>query len=178
MADDFSTIDIQKMLDIPPERFRAWTKEGYLIEPTIPASGKGSRASYSSEHVYCIALFKSLLDKGFHRRTASTLIKSFWRQSFDKSDVLVNLIRTQGERDITLAVFGFTSDDPNEKPYLQVISGPLKNGKYELDEYGVEGKYSTIDISGNTPRWSHMHIVNISVLFEKVDSAIRAMKSI
>lgn len=167
MVHDFSTLDIQRALDIPPERFRAWNKEGYLIHPTFPAAGQGTRASYSLDRVYCIALFKSLLTRGLHRKTASRLVSLFWSHSFD----LEKFPECETTK-VTLAVFGYSTDNPDEEPFISLIEGPISKGYY-LNENGVSGAAnSTLGRPKDFNGWDHLHVVNIKRLVEKVNAAL------
>lgn len=84
MRDDFSTLDICKALEIERERLRSWMKEDF-IEPTIPAEGAGTRASFTRRDVYMVAVFKALLEKGQSRISATHLsnrLKKAWDDDY------------------------------------------------------------------------------------------------
>lgn len=68
--DDFSTFDIQRINEIPRERLRDWLTKGF-IKPTYEAQGKGTRASFTKNDLYCIEMFKRLLKAGIHRENAA-----------------------------------------------------------------------------------------------------------
>jgi hypothetical protein len=76
MRDDFSTLDIVKVLEIPRERLRSWMKEGF-IRPTTPARGQGTKAVFSRKDIYGISLFDNLLDAGFRREVAASHMREF-----------------------------------------------------------------------------------------------------
>lgn len=74
MKQEFTTFDIIKRLNIPRERLREWMKRGF-IEPTVLASGVGTKAIFTLQDVYKILLFKHLIEIGFMRETAADFIK-------------------------------------------------------------------------------------------------------
>lgn len=59
--DKFSTFDIERILGIKRSRLQEWI-DRRLITPDIPAKGKGTKAVFSLNSLYCIALFDFLLD--------------------------------------------------------------------------------------------------------------------
>jgi len=71
---EFSTFDINKLLDIRRERLREWMNHGFIM-PTIPADGIGSKAIFSILDIYKIAVFKILIDAGMNRRKASIWVR-------------------------------------------------------------------------------------------------------
>jgi hypothetical protein len=72
----YSTLDVVKKLNIPRERLREWVKLEF-IHPTIPSSGKGTRAIFTDIDIVFILIFKTLIDEyGLQRSFASKLIKS------------------------------------------------------------------------------------------------------
>ena len=71
---EFSTFDIVKKLDIPRERIREWMKRGF-INPTVKASGVGTKAIFTIQDVYKVLLFKHLIEIGFMREIAANFIK-------------------------------------------------------------------------------------------------------
>lgn len=72
----YSTTDIVKALDIPIERLRDWLNRGY-IKPTLPAHGHGTKAGFTQEDVYGVALFRKLVEKGFKRELAGEFTTKF-----------------------------------------------------------------------------------------------------
>ena len=74
MRNDFSTLDIVKALSIPRERLRDWMNNGFVV-PTIKSEGQGTKAIFTRNDIYLVALFVDLLKKGFKRYRASDLIK-------------------------------------------------------------------------------------------------------
>jgi hypothetical protein len=71
----YTTTDAEKILGIKYGRFRQWFDDGY-IEPSIKASGQGTRTILSREDLYLIKLFSYLVyRKLFNREDASERIK-------------------------------------------------------------------------------------------------------
>ena len=56
--DDFSTLDIVKARNIPRERLREWMTRGF-IQPSQPAAGPGTRASFTRKDVYAVEFFRN-----------------------------------------------------------------------------------------------------------------------
>jgi DNA-binding transcriptional MerR regulator len=72
MKDNFSTFDVLKIFKISRPRLREWMVRGF-IKPTIPANGQGTKALFTKEDIYKIALFIRLIKVGFKRKQASEL---------------------------------------------------------------------------------------------------------
>jgi hypothetical protein len=70
----YSTIDISDRLNIPRERFRDWIVKGF-VKPSIPATGHGTVAIFTIRDVRALVLFRQLVDLGFKRRKAASIIK-------------------------------------------------------------------------------------------------------
>ena len=75
MRDAFSTLDIVKAFGIPRERLRKWMEMGF-VGPTEPAKGRGTKAVFTRVDVYCVELFRHLLDCGFNREVAAEHISA------------------------------------------------------------------------------------------------------
>jgi hypothetical protein len=72
---DFSTFDIQKILNVERERMREWMNRGFII-PTAPAEGQGTKAVFTIFDIYKIAVFKKLVEAGISRRIASSMVNT------------------------------------------------------------------------------------------------------
>ena len=76
LTEEFSTFDIVKALEIPRERLRDWMNRGFVI-PTQKAQGQGTKAIFSREDVYAVALFQNLIQRGFKRKEASNIVNEW-----------------------------------------------------------------------------------------------------
>jgi hypothetical protein len=76
MRDEFTTFDIVKALDIPRERLQDWINREF-IKPSIPAMGQGTKAIFTRDDVYSVALFKSFIEQGYNRLMAGVNCKKF-----------------------------------------------------------------------------------------------------
>jgi len=74
MRNEFSTFDIVNALGIPFGRLREWINEGF-IKPNIPAEGAGTKAIFTRDDVYGVALFKSLVEFGMKRKRAAEFVE-------------------------------------------------------------------------------------------------------
>ena len=72
----YSTIDIERSLEISRERLREWTAKGF-IKPSIPSPGQGMRAEFSREDLLKVCLFDELLRIGFKRDMAGQIISKY-----------------------------------------------------------------------------------------------------
>jgi hypothetical protein len=79
MKTEFSTLDIVKALGIPRERLRDWMGRSFVV-PSSSAHGQGTKAVFTRHDVYGIALFRCLLDIGFNRAKAGSLVKQFMKR--------------------------------------------------------------------------------------------------
>jgi hypothetical protein len=96
MKNDFSTIDIQRALKIPRERFRQWLDMGF-IKPSVQAAGAGTRASFTRTDVYRIAVFDYLITRGFKRGIAARFVEMFGRNAEDSESNYLLLRRESGK---------------------------------------------------------------------------------
>lgn len=72
MSDEFTSFEVMKVLNISRERLREWVNRGF-ISPTISAEGQGTKAVFTLHDLYKIAIFRHLVDSGFHRQAAATI---------------------------------------------------------------------------------------------------------
>jgi MerR HTH family regulatory protein len=167
MIKGYSTIEIQKALNIPRERFRSWDKEGY-VRPTIAAQGQGTKAVYTLDRVYCVALFLSLLNRGFSRKVSSDLVEGFWLLSFDTRRNPV-----PPETDVHFIVFGFYTDDEDETPTVHYIAFIGESTKDELKKRYLAQLNQLVDRGlSDDKQLKHIHIVNVRSIIEEVNSAL------
>jgi hypothetical protein len=73
MRNDYSTLEIVKALKIGRERLRDWMNRGY-VKPSVEAKGQGTKAVFTRQDVYKVALFKLLVESGFKRGRAANSI--------------------------------------------------------------------------------------------------------
>lgn len=168
----FSSFEVGKILDIPRERIRAWMKDGF-ISPTFPSPGQGSRAIFTLDRLYCVALFQSLLNRGFNRKTAASIADEFWGSHEWHSKDYKN---TYYEDTITTEyiIICFNSDDTGEIPYIYTAqpssseNPPLLN-LLTLDVTGVASWTRTGKTDG---KWKHVHIINFGEMVREVNEQI------
>lgn len=92
----YSTSDVCRILSVSPERLREWMIRKF-VEPSIQkAKGQGTRAEFSIDDLYRIALFKELIENGFSRETAANYIKLI--SSVDLEDVDMICIMRNNEK--------------------------------------------------------------------------------
>ena len=175
MREKFSTLDIVKALGIPRERLRDWMNNGFII-PTISSRGQGTKAVFTRNDVYLVALFTDFLRKGFKRYNASHLVgRAGLILKNEPSKSLVYLI-----------IFFMKNHDPsvmvkpiydpltrwdridlrwNGRISSQQIVGNRNNAQKENDLTAKE----TRQMTSTTQVWENIHIVNFKTLKKGVD---------
>jgi len=162
-AAKYSTLDIVKALDIPRERLRDWMVRGF-IEPSLPALGKGTRAGFTRNDVYGIALFRKLVDSGFKRELASELCKKFMGMEGTfryYNYVIFKIVNRFGKRVVSSLNFG------GEKRLSMIIDG--NETIFTAGDKG--GKVKGIQHKDNE-EWEDILIVNFVKLGKDVDKAL------
>jgi hypothetical protein len=79
MRNEFSTLDIVAAIGIPRERLRDWMNRGFVV-PSISAKGQGTKAVFTRNDIYYLAVFDKLLQYGLKRKTASSLVRKIKQQ--------------------------------------------------------------------------------------------------
>jgi hypothetical protein len=168
MRDEFSTVDIVKVLEIPRERLRSWMKEGF-IQPTIPARGQGTKAVFSRHDIYSISLFDNLLDAGFRRDVAASQMREFAKVFHKNYElVLYRQVELPGGTMMHCSPIIVTSNNT-----FAVMSGEASFS----DEVGnshemTEAVKSVNDIS----QWDTFLVVNVGKLKSRVDSLLSQLE--
>ena len=72
----FTTTEVLAILELETERLRQWIKLKY-VEPTIAATGSGTKNYFSEIDICKIAVFKKLVDSGVNRWIGKQIIQGF-----------------------------------------------------------------------------------------------------
>jgi hypothetical protein len=164
MQDEFSTLNIVKVLEIPRERLRSWMKEGF-IHPSVPARGQGTKAVFCRHDVYAVALFRDLLDAGFRRQVAATHMREFskvFRKNYEL--VLYRQIALPGGSMMHCSPVILIGNNN-----FAVMSGEVSfTGDVGESHEITEAMKSIDDIS----EWDTFFIVNMKKLKNKVDTQL------
>lgn len=94
----YSTFDVCRIVGVSKERFREWIIREY-VRPSRPADGQGTRAEFSINDVYRIAIFKNLIENGFSREKASKYIKSMTKDNLDNINSIMFIQHNVGSSD-------------------------------------------------------------------------------
>jgi hypothetical protein len=168
MRDEFSTLDICVALEIPRERLRGWMKEGY-IEPTEPAQGQGTKAVFTRQDVYKIALFRLLIERGFKRIQASNHLGAMGEWVNVEYILFMHWRLGKGSTGVEFAAMPF-ADYPSLILWLSALS---KSTWEESTAKAVEKSWGQ-DIrdrfgEGFAEQLDILQIVNISGIRKRVD---------
>jgi hypothetical protein len=186
MENEFSTLDIVKALKIPRERLRDWMNRSF-IEPSVPADGQGTKAIFTREDVYGVALFQILIDHGLSREKSSGFVKLFIK------DFKRKVIETPPEggvayKEAAYLLFRLPKDTkkPTQIKILGTFLGYDVAWKIDVDSGYPETKESRAFLAQKAARtgipqpekdknWSFLHVVNIKAIREKVDAALNTL---
>jgi hypothetical protein len=166
MKSAFSTLDIVKAFPkIQRERLRDWMNRGF-IKPSVSANGQGTKASFTLQDVYGIALFQSLIDAGFNRSVASSFVKGFMMEEKNaleggKTAYIRFKVEDEGKmiRVQTLV---------DEEWKLDYQTGVTEMGTIKMKLLSRSPRYK--DIANRN--WNIIHIVNFKNLCHEVDLAL------
>lgn len=84
----YSTIDISKAFGMPRERLRDWMDRGF-IKPSLPSTGQGTIAIFTTKDVYRVFLFEKLVDAGLKRQTAGPIATNANFESAEAFTILI-----------------------------------------------------------------------------------------
>jgi hypothetical protein len=156
MRDQYSTLDICKALKIGREKLRDWMNRNY-IQPSIQeARGQGTKALFSRNDIYRIALFKKFIADKFKRDMAkrmSILVD-------DKHLIDNSFIIFQFSKDIKDK---FKTSNEND---LFAVAGDMWIKK--IDKLMKHHKYRGIETD-------HIFIVNFNRIKRNVDAALSGL---
>ncbi len=144
----FTSFDINKTVDVPPDRLQLWISYGWII-PTKKSPGKGKPALFNINAVLAVAIFKEMLLLGFSRKTAAAQMPHFYKHASENPRYME--IEVKDTETITRFL-----------PYLGV------EGKGDL--IAMDGEVITIY---KTKGVRSFHLVNIEKIRDKV---VKAMK--
>ncbi len=170
----FQASDIQRICGVKRLRLHQWMEEGFISPSIQRASGHGTRNVWSKSDLYRILLLKRLIENGFHRKAAATILNSIDFEEVHKT-LDGEYLRGQGSKkwfssreDLWLVICREWSDGDDQKtyyfayPYWAVRTSP-----------GFESR--TLDVRLKIAKdhqfaWDDAVIINIAKLVEKVDA--------
>ena len=175
MRNQFSTLDIVKALGVPRERLRDWMNNGFVV-PTISSKGQGTKAVFTRDDIYLVALFVDLLKKGFKRSRASELIGKASK-----------ILKKNGSQSLAYVILYFFKNQ-NNTVFTELIYDPVT--RWDRIDLRWGGRIPAVAIEGNnkgdlkpkdhltqavgkiqsaTLEWENIHIVNFKNIKKKVD---------
>ena len=174
MRNEFSTLDIVKAIDIPRERLRDWMNRGF-ISPSISAEGQGTKAVFTRDDIYGIALFRNLVGYGFSREVAGNLLRDFT----DK------LNKEKNDPDSPQTVYVIFRDSKNGQVAKRFgpgawkfdletgnIDWPLSNEKFKTTGNEICIPADSGEQLYKDSDWRNIHIVNFGTLRQEVDAGL------
>ncbi|MFC1512106.1 MerR family transcriptional regulator [Candidatus Latescibacterota bacterium] len=145
MKNEFSTLDVIKILGITRNRIREWLREGYVWPSISESSGQGVKNVFSRWDLYAIELFKRLISTGMNRWEAHRFLHG-WDMKTRK----------------------LTLEDRNEIKKYVVIIFEKKDQICLHPEFINTGKID--EIFNNFPTWDTMIVFNMGKIIDYVDS--------
>ncbi|MFW9824717.1 MAG: MerR family transcriptional regulator [Candidatus Thorarchaeota archaeon] len=176
MRDKFSTLDIVKAFHIPRERLRDWMNNGFIV-PTTKSEGQGTKAIFTRDDIYMVALFVDFLKKGFKRDNASDYISK-----------VSKALKKNGSKNLAYIII-YLMNNRNNTIFAEPIYNPVTRwDKIDLRWGGrIPSKFnkrSTKSAPGlneflseddarpslsTTQRWENLYLINFIDLKTKVD---------
>ena len=134
MRSEFSTLDICKALGIQRERLRDWMTQGH-IKPTHPATGQGTKAIFTRQAVYCVALFIKMINGGFNRNTAKMYIEKMKQEKdfFNFSYLTFQIDNFDGQGFFACA--GDNFKEAKDVPFFWPITPKSTNDNIQVWDY-------------------------------------------
>jgi len=81
-ANSYTTFALVKALSIPRHTLQSWLDLGFITPSIKKAEGIGTKALFTLDDIYVVALFRELLGVGVDRKLASDLIKLTFPDGF------------------------------------------------------------------------------------------------
>ncbi|MCX5804183.1 MAG: hypothetical protein NTU69_11750 [Proteobacteria bacterium] len=169
---EFTTYDIQKALNLPRERFRDWINRGF-VAPSVAAEGSGTKAIFTIQDVYGVALFRDLIEHGYSRDVASDYVKAFMKQLKKEKD------NPDYEKTayILYRVFVREGKEVDEALLLRPGAWKIDLESGNIDWALTNPKFKKIFDSIDPPPiknkdWHVLHVVNFEALRKEVDAAL------
>jgi hypothetical protein len=174
MRDEFSTLDIVKALKIPRERIRDWMNRGF-VTATVSAEGQGTKAIFTRDDVYGVALFRRLVDYGFSREVAGNFVRAFADQIKKESgrseypETFYIMFREPGTSDLS-DVMRLGPGEWKVDVENAYIDWPASNP--ELKEFYERDRIDHPEGHVKDKNWKVLLIVNFEYLRREVDLAL------
>jgi hypothetical protein len=152
---------ICKAMAIKRERLKDWIKAGF-IRPTLPALGQGTKAGFTKGDVYAIALFMKLLNMGFKRDFAASLIDPVIGRVGNEiyfSRYLILSIESKG-----------AGEEEKITPIFQW------GGSLECKIKFTPSSFTSTTDSINLMNWDGAFILNLAKLSVEVDKALEEVE--
>jgi hypothetical protein len=165
----FTTFDIIKALGIPRERLQDWMNRGF-VKPSIPATGKGTKAFFTLLDVYALALFQHLVEERHFSREDAAKYSIGWLLE-------VNALFKRGGSDKAKANFSsnelicvFATENKEKKLLFRPFSFHGKKDKY------VETILKQLKLAVEGEIWDDIFVVNFKKIRDGVDAALEEKK--
>lgn len=158
LTEEFSTFDIIKALKIPRERLRDWMVRKFIV-PTTKAQGPGTKAIFTREDVYAVALFQNLIQRGFKRKEASSIVK--------------NWLHYDALADFSFLFFRYKKSDAGLSHIHFGIAHELSDRPCWFDlKAGVVEPELQVDPWPQDEDWDYMFFINFKKIRKSIDAAL------
>ncbi len=166
MRDEFSTLDIVAALKIPRERLREWMNREF-VKPSQAASGLGTKAIFSRNDVYAVALFEKLLEIGYKREDAAKELDLFYRHFTDGTKAILLLRGIKKQDKVIRQAVTFL---PEHKVFsVDLDTGKSPGAEKDPNKTKMFG-WDLIDCE-----WDVMTLINLRRLREKTDARLGSL---
>ncbi len=136
---EFKASRVTEITGVKRNRLQVWMENGWIIPSIEKASGHGTRNVFSKEDLYCIAMFRVLVERGLPRKTIGAFFSSIMSYYKHLSASVINAIEFWyfgriGNELIAHAVF---SDDINEPVSIFLQKNHVIGKKFFDDVYFI-----------------------------------------
>ena len=151
MKDEYSTIDVANIFDMPVGRFREWLNNGFIIPSVQQADGPGTKNIFNFADLLLIAVLKKLVESGLSRESAAKYV-NLLKEKVNKQQLGLPI----NENSVVLYT---RNSDGEESIYT------IRDGCGFIDVGSLELKHGTnIRPSGTQPSqsdWESALLINI-----------------
>lgn len=169
---EFSTLDIIRALNIKRERLREWMNLGF-IEPTEPSRKQGSKAIFTRQDVYCVALFEDLIESGYSRAVAALWVSMFQRECAKDHRPVYYIVTEHELHRRTEKGTQLQPGEPFDGLRYRTSSTHFKKiKKPRLISIEKPDKIALMSLLGKAT-WEHLHIINFKAIRERVDEELK-----
>ncbi|WP_321419359.1 MerR family transcriptional regulator [uncultured Desulfobacter sp.] len=111
---DYTTPELIKVIGVTRARLQQWVERGYVGPSIQKASGQGVKNLYSINDLYKVAAFKHLIEFGFSRERAGSIIGKYSFSFSDENNKAYHILVHIDLKETKENTFFFSFDDEDK----------------------------------------------------------------